>query len=161
MKVPFKTTKDLFEEVTGNITLPVHTDYALADKAIELYDTDFSVSGKVDYGSSEGIYLDLMIEGCFGPDNEYRRESLGTIKTLSDSDEAYRDFCNLTADFVFGVRTYKQEHRDELIRKGFRIRKKDSNAKKYVYTASEAYEYAKKGLEVFDCLNQQYIEEEE
>ena len=157
----FLTTKNMFDEIVGNIKLPAHTDYTLAGKEVDLYDTDFCVSGKVDYGGSEGIYLELIIEGYFGPDNEWRQKELGTIKTLDDSDEAYRDFCNLIADFVFGVRTYRQEHRDELIRKGYRIKRTDSKVTRYVYNESEALKFAKEGFEVFDCLAQKYLEQEE
>lgn len=150
----FLTTKDLFNEVISRITLPEHTDYALADEAIDIYDTDFSVYGKVDYGGSEGIYLDFMIAGCFGPDNEHLVKDLGTIKTLNDSDEAYRDFCNLIADFVFGVREYRKKHQNELVRKGYLVRKNGSGATRYIYDVDKAHQLAKEGHEVFDCLNQ-------
>ena len=155
---PLYSVKHLVDAVVKEINLPEHTDYVSAGSdASFLYDDTFFVRGMVDYGGSEGIYLDLEIFGSYGPNGEEMKEKFATIKTLDDSDMAYRDFCRLNADFVLQVKQYRNEHRDDFIRRGYRYQLPDSKGMRYCYDRAEAIAYAKEGALVYDCYKQEYL----
>lgn len=115
--------------------LPEILDYAIASSAgyqYEVCDLDFEVKCDVNYGGSEGIYLDTCLEGVFGHGDENITAPFITFKTLEESDEALRTMCNLQADCMIATREYLKEHADEFKRKGVRMTRED-------------------GLEDYDC----------
>ena len=105
------TAEDFFNAVNAELKkgrlLPEDLDYGLSNCHEILESDDFNVTFKVDWGGSEGIYLDLYLEG-YGFKTPLR---FGCYKTLSESRAAYRTMCLLGADFVFAAK--------DLARKGF------------------------------------------
>ena len=102
MKRKTYTTKDLFDIVMAELRardqVPDILDYALAAwNPKPLLDYGFDVLGCVNYGGSEGIYIDLFYSGDIG--NGVEKGEIGTIKTLSRSDEAFLAMAELMARF--------------------------------------------------------------
>lgn len=88
-------------------------DYAVAAYVpVPITTWQFDIRNNLDYGGSEGIYLDLSIEAY---ENEQRQKSwrLGTFKTLRDSPEAMRTMAQLLADFIVEDRAYVNSHLDD------------------------------------------------
>lgn len=142
--------------------LPEILDYALASNRscnVEVCDLDFEVVCNVNYGGSEGIYLDTYLEGVFTHSDEKVRASFITFKTLEENDEALRIMCNLQADCMIETREYLKEHSKEFERKGFRMFREDGledlGCKYTFYSAERALEAAKPGkLRVMDLYYQ-------
>ena len=80
-------------------------DYALGNE-IRLLDKpeEYDINFRVDFGSSEGIYIDLFADIRYPDEKESTTYNLGTIKTLSDSREAYATYAALGANFVYFAR---------------------------------------------------------
>lgn len=92
--------------------LEVNLDYALAEstpKPITTY--EYSFRNNLDYGGSEGIYLDLWIET--DTDGGAKRDKLGTFKTLETSGDAMHIMANLLADFIVEGSAYVNAHLDD------------------------------------------------
>ena len=68
--------------------------------------------GRVNFGESEGIYLDLWLEGDIGA-GKAERVALGTYKTLRDDKEAFKTMAILHAEFVFALRDLVNGHMDD------------------------------------------------
>lgn len=85
--------EEIWKEVEKKGLLPdpdsLEIDYHLADEthAEKIRSERFSIIAGLDYGASEGIYLDIAIYGDFSGDEE-RKCHIGTIKTLQTGDEA-------------------------------------------------------------------------
>jgi len=153
------SVKHLLDAVVKEIELPNHIDYISAGSNTSLlYDNVFSIRGVVDYGGSEGIYLDLEICGEYGPNGEEQKEKFATIKTLDDSDHAYRDFCLLNADIVLQTKKFVRANRDDFIRRGYRYQMPGEKVMRYCYDFDTALAYASKGAQVYDCYKQEYLE---
>lgn len=71
----------------------------------------FDIRNNLDYGESEGIYLDLAIR--FYEDGEKKCRALGTFKTLHDTPEAMRIMAKLLADFIVEERAYVSANLDD------------------------------------------------
>ena len=90
MKKPM-TTEDLFNKINGILKekgkLPDILDYGLATSdPVPIRTYQFDLKSNLNYGGSEGIYLDLWI--VYYDCKERQQKGLGTFKTLSTSNEA-------------------------------------------------------------------------
>ncbi|MCD8013862.1 MAG: hypothetical protein LUG99_11935 [Lachnospiraceae bacterium] len=116
MKRPM-TTAEYFDLICGNLRkknrMPDDMlDYALAAfSPVPILTYEFDIRNNLDYGGSEGIYLDIAIEVCEHGKRVCR--SLGTFKTLQTSPEAMRTMAQLLADFILEERAYVNSHLDD------------------------------------------------
>lgn len=131
MKRPM-TTAELFNEICSILKekskLPDILDYGLATQnPISLKNCEFNLKSNLDYGRSEGIYLDLWIE-YFEDDGRSLRD-LGTFKTLEDDDNAMHTMAHLLADFILETCNYIGKNRDDFNWTGVGVHMMDENGK--------------------------------
>lgn len=87
----------------------VEIDYQLPEmEETVITDSSYSIGCNLDYGGSEGIYLDLYAEVNDGK-NGYKRVRIGTVKTLDESDDAMRAMAELLATFKIVARDVSSE----------------------------------------------------
>lgn len=95
-------------------------DYRLgASHPVPIRTYEFSIRNNLDYGGSEGIYLDLAIE-CWEERGQKIKE-LGIFKTLDDTPEAMRIMAKLLADFIVEERAYVNAHLDDFTWTGMEV----------------------------------------
>ena len=90
----FEPTGDLFTDIyqlaerSGELDkLKFIEDYHLGNddwKRFKITNDNFQIDFIVQFGGSEGIYIDAYISGRFDASGEHKRVSIGTIKTLED-----------------------------------------------------------------------------
>lgn len=126
------TTAELFDKVCDILKekelYPDILDYALAEhtpKPITNY--EYSLRNNLNYGGSEGIYLDLWIET--DTDGGTKRNKLGTFKTLEDSRDAMHIMAGLLADFIVEESAYVNANLDDFCWEGMRVTAFDSSEK--------------------------------
>lgn len=115
---PMITNWDIWESVTSKVEMPDGLDYSLKDHAeipVKSYHCD--VWNSLDYGSNEGIYLDIGLR--FPQEKQVIR--LGTFKTLEDNREAMRKMGCLLADLVCEINAYINSHIEDLERSGYTV----------------------------------------
>ena len=123
MKRPM-TTKELFEKIEGILRekglLPDILDYSLPEREERPISTyEFNIRNNLDYGRSEGIYLDIGIE--YYKDGEQVYLELGTIKTLCTDQTAMWAMAKLLADFIMEMHEYINGHFDDFTWEGFDV----------------------------------------
>lgn len=97
-------------------------DYAVpTEDFFEFRDYGFDVLGKINYGGSEGIYVDLYFKGEIGDPQHRKGGEIGTIKTLDTSDDAFRKMAVLMADFQIAATRFINRHLDDFTWTGFDI----------------------------------------
>ena len=126
------TAADLFNKICDILkekeAFPDILDYAVVEHdLIPITTYEFGLGNHLDYGGSEGIYLDLWIT-IYG-DNEPQHKSLGTFKTLRDDPESMRIMGKLLADFIIETRAYVNATLDDFTWEGADIRIFDENDK--------------------------------
>lgn len=132
-KKPF-TNKELFNEIVRILKesnkLPDILDYALSDSLNEnmINSYEFDSLFKLDWGGNEGIHLDVAITGCV--DGESKVISLGTFKTLLETDEAMHQMAALEADFVIILNRFVEKNLDDFTWSGYDLIPLDSNGKR-------------------------------
>ena len=129
MKRPM-TTEEFFNTISYILEeqgkLPDILDYGqAAHKSIPLKTCEFNLKSNLDYGGSEGIYLDLWIEYFEG--DERSMHDLGTFKTLGDDDKAMHTMANLLADFILETYSYVSRNRDDFNWTGVDVHMLDEN----------------------------------
>lgn len=136
------TTADLFNKICDILkekeVFPDILDYALAESTPMLITNyEFSINNNLDYGGSEGIYLDLWI--MMYDDNGGQKKRLGTFKTLEDDQNAMRIMGQLLADFIVEGRAYVNANLDDFTWEGVQVRAFDGNGKKlsWSYTCAD------------------------
>ena len=146
MKRPM-TAKELFEKIEGILRekglLPDILDYSLPERDEQPISTyEFCIRNNLDYGGSEGIYLDIGIE--FLKDGERVYLGLGTIKTLCTDQTAMWAMAKLLADFIMELHKYVNGHLDDFTWEGFDVYAYDEtgNRLEWGYTCSD-----RKGME--------------
>lgn len=156
MKKPM-TTADLFNEIKTILKnknmLPDILDYGIAtSKPVPIRIYEFELKNNLDYGGSEGIYLDLWIE--YYEDNEWLKSDIGTFKTLEDGREAMHTMAGLLADFIIEGTAYINANIDDFTWTGADVRAFDENGKKldWCYSCSNM----KRALEKKDELLKKY-----
>lgn len=115
------TTEEYFDKVCEILkekgVMPDILDYGLATHdPVPMKTYEFNIRNNLDYGGSEGIYLDLWIE--YYEDKEKRICGVGTFKTLRDDKEAMHIMANLLADFVIEERAYVNANLDDFTWEG-------------------------------------------
>ncbi len=95
------TTTELYKKVCGILKkqgkMPDILDYGLpAYHPVPITKYKFDLKSNLNYGGSEGIYLDLWIEFC--SDSKKCVNDLGTFKTLNRENEAMHIMAALLAD---------------------------------------------------------------
>lgn len=150
------TAGELFDKVNSILkekgVLPDILDYGLSDgpDSPRILTSDWHCYGVVDFGGSEGIYLDLWIIGL--PEENTggkKRVNLGTYKTLRDDIDAYKAMGALNAEFIFALKEYYIQHYKEYARKGFDIGFYDGDklccglVAEHIETREEAEKYTK------------------
>ena len=114
----FKTIVNILKEKG---LLPDILDYHLAEsihtEPIKTYEWDCTAELK--FGGSEGIYLDVYIEGNIGIGKPSVR--LGVFKTLYESREAFYTMAKLQADFIWETRDFVNAHIDDFEWTGFNV----------------------------------------
>lgn len=112
------TNIELFREVCKLVELPKNLDYYLpASDVCEIKSYEYSIWNSLNYGGSEGIYLDIGLEFT---DRKIIR--LGTFKTLDDSAEAMRIMGQLLADLVVAITGYINKNIDDFDWTGYAVR---------------------------------------
>ena len=152
MKKPM-TTADLFNEIKTILKnknmLPDILDYGIAtSKPVPIRIYEFELKNNLDYGGSEGIYLDLWIE--YYEDNEWLKSDIGTFKTLEDGREAMHAMAGLLADFIIEGTAYINANIDDFTWTGADVWAFDENGKRldWCYSCSNmerAYLYEERG----------------
>lgn len=131
MKRPM-TTAELFNKICSILKeknkLSDILDYGLAThNSIPLKTCEFNLKSNLDYGGSEGIYLDLWIE--YFEDDGRSLHDLGTFKTLEDDGNAMYTMAYLLADFILEASSYVSKNRDDFNWTGIDIHMLDENGK--------------------------------
>lgn len=112
------TNIELFREVCKLVELPKILDYYLpASDVCEIKSYEYSTWNSLNYGGSEGIYLDIGLEFT---DHEIIR--LGTFKTLNDNTEAMRTMGKLLADLVVAIAGFINKNIDDFDWTGYAVR---------------------------------------
>ena len=119
MKKTLYRTDELFRLIDSKLKeeglLPEILDYGLPTHDPRPVKTmSWDTIGRVSFGSSEGIYLDICLEGDMGG-GAYERVELGTYKTLLEDKEAFSTMSLLNTEFVFAMRDFVNAHMDDFI----------------------------------------------
>ncbi len=140
-KKPY-TNNEVFDIIINTLkekdTFPKNIDYALSAgrrdcKEIRTY--EFNIRNSLNFGGSEGIYLDIWLE--YYEKDETKKIELGTIKTLETTREAMRYMGTLLADFVYELSDFTNKNLDDFTWQGFDVDVYDENgAKNSWYTCS-------------------------
>lgn len=118
------TTAEFFGQICRileeNGEMPEILDYHLpTSEPVLMTSSDFVLRENLDYGNSEGIYLDLHVKHL--TDDKIWDTDLGTFKTLRDDPEAMRLMGCLLADFIVESRVYVRNHSDDFMWEGFKV----------------------------------------
>lgn len=151
------TTADLFNKICDILkekeTFPDILDYALPERdQIPITTYEFGLGNHLDYGGSEGIYLNLWITLYSGNEPQYK--NLGTFKTLRDDAESMRIMGKLLADFIIETRAYVNANLDGFTWEGADIRIFDENDKQL--NIGYSYGSMERALKKKDELLQKY-----
>ena len=97
------TTEELFEKINSILKekgkIPDILDYGHAtSNPVPIRTYEFDLGNSLNYGSNEGIYLELWIK--YRVENEKRRAAIGTYKTLYEDDNAMYIMASLLANFI-------------------------------------------------------------
>lgn len=146
------TTAELFniidKKLKENGMLPGILDYGLPEHSdIQIKSYEWDLIGIVNFGGSEGIYLDLYCYGNTG--NEKDKIPVGTYKTLERSREAYKTMGALCADFVYECFDFVNGNMEDFTWKGYGVYAAKNKQVSYVpiYDVSDwtrAKQYAEK-----------------
>ncbi len=154
------TTTELFNTVTERLQnkdkLPDILDYSLATRdSVPIKTENFCIKNNLDYGGSEGIYLDLSAEVYDG--ERFAMHELGTFKTLDESDEAMEKMGALLGSFISEVSAYVSENGDDMEWEGFAVRPVGKDGKRrcgiYVTSLAAAKEAALKYMGKYDSIS--------
>ena len=140
MKKTLYRTDELFRLIDNKLKeeglLPEILDYGLPTRKPRPVKTiSWDTIGRVSFGSNEGIYLNIYLEGDLGGGTDERVE-LGTYKTLFEDKEAFNAMSLINTEFVFAVRDFVNAHMDDFNWVGFDIifYKGEKQAIKYTTT---------------------------
>lgn len=124
-----------------------------------IYDIEFDIVGTIRYGSCEGFYADIYVEGYYGENgNERKRAFMLSAKTLNTDRESVEKMSLLAAACVFVGGKYVEAHKEELTRRGYRCKETpDSAWGLFVSKREDALKYKAMGYEVYDYFNQKLM----
>ena len=123
------TTAELFniidKKLKENGKLPGILDYGLPEHSdIQIKSYEWDLIGIVNFGGSEGIYLDLYCRGETG--NDTKQVPVGTYKTLHEDLDAFKEMGDLNAEFVFETRSLVNKNMDDFTWMGYNIYEQDA-----------------------------------
>lgn len=128
-KKPY-TTKEFFDEVCKRINIPDILDYyqgrSWDNEEIKDIEWDFNTS--INFGSNEGIYLDVeMMRRGYDEHGKWQPKftHIGTFKTLRTSKEAMIEMGKLAGEFVFEGHKFVEENMDDFTWTGYGVHKRD------------------------------------
>ena len=133
------TNNEVFDIIINTLKekdmFPKNIDYALSAgrrdcKEIRTY--EFNIRNSLNFGGSEGIYLDIWLE--YYEKDETKKIDLGTIKTLETTREAMRYMGTLLADFVYEISEFTNSNLDDFTWQGFDVKVYDENGTKYPWS---------------------------
>ena len=132
MKKPM-TTEELFRKILDILKdkgrLPEILDYSLADgNPVPITTYEFELRSNLNYGGSEGIYLNLWIE--YFNKGEKCQHGLGTFKTLYEDEKAMHRMAGLLADFVVEEHAYVNGNLDDFTWEGVDVYALDDKGKR-------------------------------
>lgn len=136
-KVPMSVSeffKRIDDRLRGHEQLPEILDYGIPSReTLKLTSIDFCLDSRLDYGGSEGIYLDLWLTKPATKE----RYNFGTYKTLEESPEAMREMGKLLADFIVNFHDYLDHNADDFDFEGYNIYpvKEDGTRNAFYYIA--------------------------
>ena len=127
------TTEEFFNTICDILKqknlMPDILDYALAtSNPVSLTTYEFELKNNLDYGGSEGIYIDLWIE--FYRENERIQKGLGTFKTLREDREGMQIMGRLLADFIVEENAYVNANLDDFTWEGVDVHPIDGDGKR-------------------------------
>lgn len=127
------TTEELFNKICSILKekelMPDILDYALATgDPVPMTTYEFDLKNNLDYGGSEGIYIDLWIE--YYKENERNRKGLGTFKTLREDREGMQIMGRLLADFIVEEHSYVNKNLDDFTWEGADVHPLDGDGKR-------------------------------
>ncbi len=134
------TASGFFDEIMKEIEVPDFIDYASStDKMTPLKYYEFEVHPKIMYGSSEGAYLDVIIEGRYDEEqtSPYTNLTIGVIKTLDSSDEAIYKLYKLAAEIFIKANRFVYKNLDDFTWLGYRVKIKPEDNCHYEISTTE------------------------
>lgn len=119
------TNAEIFNAIVSRLQrkdmIPEILEYAIPESTVTDIKTDeFTLCSHLDWGASEGIYLDVWLE-IDDEDQTRIKVGLGTFKTLHDGQLAMRIMARLLADFIFELDRFKAENRSAFEFTGYRV----------------------------------------
>lgn len=119
------TASRLFEIIMKKLKeekrVPDFLEYAIPTRnEYEFRNYAFDILGTVNFGSNEGIYIDVFFRGDIG-DSNITSGSMGTIKTLNKDEDSFYGMAELMAAFQLAANTFVNEHLDDFTWTGFDI----------------------------------------
>lgn len=124
MKKKPMTTAEFFDKIV-EIMKDNGSDFSRLEYAIctsypvPITTYEFSIKGDLNYGGSEGMYLDMSIERYDG--NRVVSNPLGCMKILDADREAVHVLSDLLADFLYDGNKYTMQHLDDFTFEGFDV----------------------------------------
>lgn len=146
------TNKELFDLICSKVTLPKSIlDYAIpAQEAIKIASYDWDVWSSLNFGTSEGIYLDIGAE-IRQPKHQIIR--FGTFKTLQTDLGAMREMGRLLADIVYATHDFINNNLDDFDWSGYQIRGiEDGRLTSYAVT----YPTFERAMNMLECAIGKY-----
>ncbi len=127
------TTEELFRKIFDILKdkgrLPEILDYSLADgNPVPITTYEFELRSNLNYGDSEGIYLDLWIE--YFNKGKKCQHGLGTFKTLYEDEKAMHRMAGLLADFIVEEHAFVNGNLDDFTWEGADVYVLDDEGKR-------------------------------
>lgn len=153
------TTEQLFNRIIKDLKMkgyyPISVDYSNGNswKSTDLETSDISILTNLDYGSSEGIYLNISF--AFSENGIKKIVPAGTVKTLGTEHVDMRTMAKLLGDFIYFGYSYIEEHSDDFLWSGRVIKfYKDKEVAMSYYCSDEqkAEEIASKSLKSYSSI---------
>lgn len=145
-----RVIQELPKEITNIL------DYSLCvdeQKCVDLYDIEFDVKGDLHFGGNEGIYLFMYMDGVFQENGECTTAPLITYKTLCEDKEALKMMAEIQAEFIWQSRKWIDNNQDQLMRRGWRVKKNENECWSYIcYTKESVKKKIKAGYRIVECL---------
>ena len=119
-------------------------EYYLGDQdKFQITDSSFDIVSCLGYGGSEGIYIDIYLEGYLDGDNVFQRKHCGTVKTLDETDAAMERMGAIGGKIVARGSGFRQKHAMDFCFTGYCVAYE--HFRYYTNTLEEARELCKKG----------------
>jgi len=120
------TTKEFFDVLVERVKelglMPKNlVDYALGSGERKIISDEIEVFFSLEFGSSEGMYMTVYVNGDCLDYAEHPMEKIGTVKTLNTDIYSARQMSILGADLKFTARDLVRDNEDDFIFKGCQI----------------------------------------